>query len=103
MAGRTGHLRSMVALRPSWKRRLAGWSLLLLGVIGLILPLLNGTIFLLLGLFVLREQYVWSQRCLAWCDRRWPGRLDSLAAVEAKMLRWCRESGGRLRRRLGLG
>jgi len=91
----------MLTYRPSWKRKLAGWSLLALGVVGLVLPVLNGTIFLLLGLFVLREQYAWSQRCLAWCDRRWPGQMQRLEAVEKKMFTRCGDGSRWVRRKLG--
>lgn len=92
----------MLVYRPSWKRKLAGWSLLVLGVIGLILPLLNGSIFLLLGLFVLREQHAWSQRCLIWCERRWPGPVGKMAVVEGKMLAHYGAGAQWLRRKLGL-
>lgn len=88
---------AMLTFRPSWKRKLAGWSLLVLGVIGLILPLLNGTIFLLLGIFVLREQHAWSQRALGWCHARWPARVDSLGALEGRMLARCEGWAGRVR------
>lgn len=91
----------MLVYRPSWKRKLAGMALLVLGVIGLILPLLNGTIFLLLGIFVLREQYGWSQRCLGWCQARWPAQVESLGALEKKMVLRCRDGSAWLRRRLG--
>lgn len=88
---------AMLVYRPSWKRKMAGWSLLVLGLIGLILPVMNGTIFLLLGIFVLREQHAWSQRALGWCHARWPARVDSLSALETRMLDRCRSITGRLR------
>ena len=33
----------------------------MLGVIGLFLPLLQGVLFLLIGLFILSTEYVWAQ------------------------------------------
>jgi len=87
--------------RSSWKRKVAGWSLLTLGVAGLILPLLNGTIFLLLGLFVLRDQHDWSRRCLDWCDRRWPGQMGRLEKLEAKAADRFHNSSRWVRRKLG--
>ncbi|MCQ4161730.1 hypothetical protein NON00_17585 [Roseomonas sp. GC11] len=92
----------MLVFRPSWKRKLAGWSLLALGVVGVILPFLNGTIFLLLGLFVLREQHAWSQRCLGWCEARWPGPVGRLGEMEARLIQRCGEGAAWLRRRLGM-
>ncbi|PHK95968.1 hypothetical protein CR162_05045 [Pseudoroseomonas rhizosphaerae] len=87
----------MLVYRPSWKRKMAGWSLLALGVAGLILPVMNGTLFLLLGIFVLREQHAWSQRALGWCHARWPARVDSLGALEKQMVERGRGWAGRLR------
>lgn len=85
---------------PSLKRKVAGWSLLAVGVAGLILPLLNGTVFLLLGLFVLRDQHGWSRRWLDWCDRRWPGQMGRLEALEAKAAVRFHDSSRWLRRKL---
>ncbi|HWX50253.1 MAG TPA: PGPGW domain-containing protein [Roseomonas sp.] len=87
--------------RSSWKRKVAGWSLLTVGVAGLVLPLLNGTIFLLLGLFILRDQHSWSRRCLEWCDRRWPGQMGKLEKFEAKAAARFNNSSRWLRRKLG--
>ena len=41
---------------------LVGWSLIVLGVIGLFLPVLQGVLFLLIGLFVLSSEYAWARR-----------------------------------------
>jgi len=87
--------------RYSWKRKVAGWALLTVGVAGLILPFLNGTLFLLLGLFVLRDQHNWSRRCLDWCDRRWPGQMGRLETLEAKAADRCHTGLHWLRRKLG--
>ncbi|WBV43982.1 PGPGW domain-containing protein [Pseudoroseomonas cervicalis] len=88
----------MLTYRPSWKRKLAGWSLLVLGVIGLVLPFLNGIIPLVLGLFVLREQHAWSQRSLAWCHARWPAQVDRMGALEDRLAQRCRNGTAWLRR-----
>lgn len=91
----------MLVYRPSWKRKLAGWSLLLLGLIGLILPVMNGTVFLLLGIFVLREQHAWSQRALGWCQARWPAQVNGLGSLEGRMLSRCGAWSDWALRRLG--
>ncbi|MFC3123898.1 PGPGW domain-containing protein [Pseudoroseomonas globiformis] len=85
---------------PSWKRRALGFSLLFLGVLGLVLPVLQGGLLLALGLFVLRDQYAWSRRWLGWLHKRWPAPVDGLATLERKLLLRCREWGVRLRRLL---
>jgi hypothetical protein len=92
----------MLVYRPSWKRKLLGWSLILFGIAGLILPILNGTIPLLLGAFVMREQYAWTQRCLAWGDRKWPGQIGKLAGLEARMIQRCRNGTLWVKRKLRL-
>ncbi|MCI0754396.1 PGPGW domain-containing protein [Teichococcus vastitatis] len=91
----------MLDARPSWKRKLLGISLLVLGVLGLVLPILQGGLFLLLGVFVLRDQYDWSRRCLAWCHARWPSQVNKLDGLEARMLVRSRNWGRRLRLRFG--
>jgi uncharacterized membrane protein YbaN (DUF454 family) len=54
-----------------------GWLLMLLGVIGLVLPLLPGIPLLIAGLVILSREYDWARRLLA-RGRRW------LPAVTAK-------------------
>ena len=43
--------------QPSLARKVAGFGLLFLGVLGLVLPILQGALFLALGCFVLRDQF----------------------------------------------
>ena len=43
---------------------IAGFALLLLGVIGLFLPVLQGWLFIIAGLAVLSTEYVWARRLL---------------------------------------
>lgn len=86
----------MVDLRPSWKRKLAGWSLVAFGVLGIILPFLHGMIFLLLGVFMMREQYVWAHNALAPLQRRFPGMMGRMDGMEAKVIGWGRRQLARL-------
>jgi uncharacterized membrane protein YbaN (DUF454 family) len=44
---------------------LAGWTFILFGVVGLILPILHGALFLLIGLAILSSEYVWAHRLLS--------------------------------------
>jgi len=86
----------VVDLHPSWKRKLAGWGLIGFGVLGIILPFLHGMIFLLLGVFMLRAQYVWANRALVPLQRRFPGMMARMDGMEAKFVAWGRRQLSRL-------
>jgi uncharacterized membrane protein YbaN (DUF454 family) len=80
-------------MKPRTKRILvliAGWSFIALGIVGLILPFLQGVLFILVGLVILSSQYAWARLLLAKVRRRFPktGRIaDQAAAVVASWLK----------------
>jgi len=74
----------MSGKRPSLARKIGGWSLLVLGVLGCVLPFLQGFLFLALGLFVLRDQYDWSARWWARIEERWPNMTGKVERLEAR-------------------
>jgi uncharacterized membrane protein YbaN (DUF454 family) len=80
-------------MKPRTKRILvliAGWSFIALGIVGLILPFLQGVLFILVGLVILSSQYAWARLLLAKARRRFPktGRIaDKAAAVAASWLK----------------
>lgn len=49
-----------------------GWSLIVLGILGLFLPILQGILFLLAGLFVLSSVSPWAERLLHKLRNRFP-------------------------------
>lgn len=51
---------------------LLGWALLALGLIGVVLPILPGIPFLLVGLFVLSSEYLWAHELLRKIRERFP-------------------------------
>lgn len=77
----------MVILRPSLSRKLLGWSVLVLGVLGLVLPFLQGFLFLALGVFILRDQHVWAARRWGWVRTRWPHQVARVEEAEAALRR----------------
>jgi len=87
----------MMEFRPSIKRKAAGFGLLGLGVIGLVLPFLQGALFLALGMFVLRHQYMWAHRGMGWIAGRWPGMVTKTEDMEARLLLRLRAGSARLR------
>ena len=65
-----------------------GWGFIVVGIAGLFLPVLQGVLFLVIGLFILSSEYVWAHRLLQKLRDRFP-RLDSRwDAVTAVAHRW---------------
>ena len=83
--------------RPSVKRKVAGFALLFLGALGTVLPILQGALFVALGLFVLRDQYAWAHRGMEKLRHRWPDQVARVEALEGRMIGWFRRQGERLR------
>ena len=88
----------MVILRPALPRKFMGWSLLLLGVLGLVLPFLQGFLFLALGVFVLRDQHIWAARRWGWVQGRWPQHVSRVEEMEASLSRRLAGAAERVRR-----
>ena len=61
----------------------AGWSLVALGVLGLFLPFLQGTLLLLAGLSVLSSDYVWAHKILQRWRARFPGLSERVQAAQS--------------------
>jgi uncharacterized membrane protein YbaN (DUF454 family) len=76
----------------------AGWAFILLGIAGLFLPVLQGILFLLIGLFILSSEYVWAHKLLHKLKQRFPRVAEHFEhakeRAEAWMSRiWKREPG----------
>jgi hypothetical protein len=87
----------VIEYRPSIRRKVFGWSLLTLGVLGSVLPVLQGVLFFALGLFVLRHQYAWAHRGMVWVQGRWPRQVEGIEALEARVIERVRTWGRRAR------
>jgi len=81
----------MIELRPSRRRKVIGIGCLCLGPVGLILPIMPGFVFVGLGTFILRDQYIWAHRGVGVIDRRWPHLILGIEAREERAMAW----GGR--------
>ena len=68
----------------------AGWSLVSLGVLGLLLPILPGLPFLLIGITVLSAEYVWARRLLQKLRDRFPALISRSDAAKARAGEWVR-------------
>ena len=92
-----------VTLKPDRGRKRLGWFFMVLGVLGLVLPFLQGFLFLALGVFVLRDQYMWAANRWAWVQGRWPGAVAKIEALEVSMSARVAGWGAGLRRAIGRG
>jgi len=72
-----------------------GWAFILLGIAGLFLPILQGILFILVGLLILSSEYVWAHRLLEKLKARFPslGRRSAEASARARL--WLRRIGRR--------
>ena len=65
---------------------IVGWTFILLGIVGLFLPILQGVLFILIGLVILSSEYVWAHHLLTRVRQRFPklGRIADQAADKVK-------------------
>jgi hypothetical protein len=86
--------------RPSLTRKVAGFGLIGLGVVGTVLPILQGFLFIGLGLFILRDQYAWAREGMDKLRARWPRQVEGVETMEGRLVGWSRRQTERLRRLL---
>ena len=51
---------------------LVGWLCILVGIVGLFLPILQGILFIVIGLIVLSSEYAWARHWLEKLRARFP-------------------------------
>ena len=61
-----------------------GWALIVLGIVGLFLPMLQGILFLLLGLYVLSHESKWASALLVKIRTRYPSLHDKFEHARQK-------------------
>ena len=70
--------------RERWLILLTGWGFILLGIAGLFLPILQGILFLLIGLVILSSEYVWAHSLLTKLQQRFPKVAAHMHAASKK-------------------
>jgi uncharacterized membrane protein YbaN (DUF454 family) len=68
--------------------QLLGWGFIVLGVIGLFLPILQGVLFLIVGLLILSSEYVWAHKLLQKMRTRFPEFASRWDEAANKAHRW---------------
>jgi len=61
-----------------------GWMFIVLGILGLFLPILQGILFLLIGLSLLSQSSPWAARILHRLRERFPGIAGKYSEAMAK-------------------
>jgi uncharacterized membrane protein YbaN (DUF454 family) len=77
--------------------QLVGWAFILVGIIGLFLPILQGILFILVGLIILSTQYSWAHRLMQKLRARFPRVAQKSHEASAKAHQWLRRLRGRNR------
>jgi len=73
---------------------LLGWGFVLLGIAGLFLPVLQGVLFLLIGLVILSSEYVWAHKLLQKLRRRFPSIAGKADEAQERAAAWLRRMFG---------
>jgi uncharacterized membrane protein YbaN (DUF454 family) len=65
---------------------IVGWAFIVFGIVGLFLPILQGVLFILIGLIILSSEYVWAHHLLTRLRERFPklGKVADQASEKAK-------------------
>jgi uncharacterized protein len=62
-----------------------GWTLLVLGIAGLFLPVLPGVALLIIALSILSVEYEWARRWMTALRSRFPGADKKLQGIIARL------------------
>ena len=73
---------------------IAGWGFILLGIVGLFLPILQGVLFILIGLIILSSEYVWAHHLLTKLKQRFPRLGRTAVEASAKAGAWLQRLTG---------
>ena len=74
-----------------------GYSFLGLGVLGLFLPILQGILFLAIGLIILSRHADWAERFRRRLETRYPRAGELFTRAEVMAERWMHKIGRRVR------
>ncbi|MBI3609852.1 MAG: DUF454 family protein [Nitrospirae bacterium] len=78
----------MMALAKKTLVYLIGWSFIFLGIIGLFLPILQGILFLLIGLLVLSKESTTAKNLLHRIEKRYPVQYRKMHELNKRLKKW---------------
>jgi uncharacterized membrane protein YbaN (DUF454 family) len=78
----------MTKIYKRWTLLITGWAFLLLGIAGLFLPVLQGVLFIGIGLVILSTEYVWAHNLLQKLKTRFPKFGGTLERARERAHRW---------------
>ncbi|HUJ96382.1 MAG TPA: PGPGW domain-containing protein [Terriglobales bacterium] len=67
---------------------IVGWGFILVGIAGLVLPILQGVLFIVIGLVILSTEYVWAHHLLARLKERFPKLGRTVDEATHRASRW---------------
>lgn len=62
----------MIRIRRRWLTAIVGWTFIVMGIAGLFLPVLQGVLFLMIGLIILSGEYAWAHGVVEKLRARFP-------------------------------
>lgn len=63
-----------------------GWFFILLGIVGLFLPILQGILFIAVGLLILSKESRWAKKMFVRLRRRYPKQYEELEEFKRKII-----------------
>lgn len=76
------------AILKYWSLLVVGWGFVLLGILGLFLPILQGILFITIGLIILSRVHPWARAMVVRLRRRFPTVNRGYRAALATARRW---------------
>ena len=67
---------------------IVGWSFIVLGILGLFLPILQGVLFIMIGLAILSSRSKTIRRFLKYLEERYPRQYQRVVAWRLKIRSW---------------
>ncbi len=69
-------------------RLVLGWTCLVLGVVGLFVPILQGVLLILIGMALLSRDSRWARRCLMKLRLKFPDSYNRMQRSKERMRAW---------------